>query len=103
MDAAQLRELQALRKAQYKADPAALVRTLRASGRADQKTVTFALEPGRPGVPAGLYPATGGDGTAACSGDMLLEALASCAGVTLASVATAMSIELTRGTVVAGG
>jgi uncharacterized OsmC-like protein len=103
MDAVLLREMQAPLKSRYAADPAAAVRTLRASGHVDQKTITFALDTGRPGVPAGLHPATGGDGSAACSGDMLLEALVSCAGVTLASVATAMGIELTSATVCAEG
>jgi uncharacterized OsmC-like protein len=77
--------------------------TLRARGRVLQDRVACTLETGKPGVPAGLHPAAGGDGTAACSGDMLLEALVGCAGVTLAAVATAMGIELGDATVSAEG
>ena len=103
MNAERLRELQAPRKAQYKENPAAAVRTLRAKGRVSQQTITCTLETGKPGVGAGLHPATGGDGSAACSGDMLLEALVGCAGVTLAAVATSMGIELASATVSAEG
>jgi uncharacterized OsmC-like protein len=103
VNAERLRELQAPLKSRYKEDPAAATHTLHAKGRVSQETMTCALETGKPGVAAGLHPATGGDGSAACSGDMLLEALVSCAGVTLASVATAMGIELTSATVSATG
>jgi uncharacterized OsmC-like protein len=103
MDAEQLRELQAPLKSRYKTEPTAAVQTLRARGKVSQEHITCALETGKPGVPAGLHPATGGDGTAACSGDMLLEALVGCAGVTLASVATAMGITLASATVSAEG
>jgi uncharacterized OsmC-like protein len=99
----ELRERQAPLKARYKDDPKTALVTLSARGRVDQATVTCVLESGKPGAPAGLHPAAGGDGTAACSGELLLEALVSCAGVTLAAVATAMSIVLTRATVEATG
>jgi uncharacterized OsmC-like protein len=103
MNAAELREHQAPLKARYKEDPSSAVVTLRASGSVSQESVTCKLLTGKPGVPTGLHPAAGGDGTAACSGDMLLEALVGCAGVTLAAVATAMGIELARATVTAEG
>jgi uncharacterized OsmC-like protein len=103
MSATSLRELQAPLKARYKDDPSSAVLTLRARGRVIQDRVACALETGKRGVPAGLHPATGGDGTLACSGDMLLEALVGCAGVTLAAVATAMGIELRDATVSAEG
>jgi len=77
--------------------------TLKAEGRVSQESITCALESGRAGTPAGLHPATGGDGSAACSGDMLLEALVSCAGVTLAAVATSMGVRLAAATVAAEG
>jgi uncharacterized OsmC-like protein len=99
MNAEKLRERQAPLKARYREDPAAAVFTLRARGRVSQEGITCALETGSPGKPAGLHPATGGDGSAACSGDMLLEALVGCAGVTLAAVATSMGIALTEATV----
>jgi uncharacterized OsmC-like protein len=99
----QLRDLQAPLKARYKEAPASAVVTLRAEGRVDQGALTCALTTGKPGVAAGLHPATGGDGTAACSGDMLLEALVGCAGVTLAAVATAMGIHLASALVAAEG
>ena len=103
MHSGRLREIQAPLKARYKEAPSSAIVTLRASGRVSQEALTFTLETGRPGVPAGLHAATGGDGTAACSGDMLLEALVSCAGVTLAAVATSMGIEMTSATVSAEG
>jgi uncharacterized OsmC-like protein len=103
MDAEELRQLQAPLKARYKEDARTALVTLRAVGRVVQSTVTCALESGKPGVPVGLHPAAGGDGLAACSGDMLLEALVGCAGVTLAAVATAMGIELKTAIVSAEG
>src|SRR5450432_2008647 len=103
MDADELRRLQAPLKARYKETPSAAQLTLRARGRVVQESVTCVLETGKPGVPVGLHPAAGGDGSAACSGDMLLEALVGCAGVTLAAVATAMGIELSRAIVSAEG
>ncbi len=103
MNADQLRQLQAPLKARYKENPQAALVTLRSVGRVEQASLSCVLETGKPGVPAGPHPAVGGDGTAACSGDMLLEALVACTGVTLASVATAMDIELKRARVVAEG
>ena len=103
MDAEELRQAQAPLKARYKADPASARVTLRARGRVSQAAVSFTLESGKPGIAAGLHPAAGGDGLLACSGDMLLEALASCAGVTLAAVATAMGVELSDAVVSAEG
>jgi len=103
MDAERLRGLQAPLKAHYREDPASAVVTLRAKGWVSQGPITCQLETGKPGVAAGLHAASGGDGTAACSGDMLLESLVGCAGVTLAAVATAMGIELVSATVTAEG
>ena len=98
-----LRKLQAPLKARYKEDARTALFTLHARGRVVQESLTCVLESGKPGTPAGLHPATGGDGSAACSGDMLLEALVSCAGVTLAAVATGMGITLTAAFVEARG
>jgi uncharacterized OsmC-like protein len=103
MNADALRQLQAPLKAQYKEHPAQARVTLRARGRVEQATLSCRIEGARAGVPAGLHPAAGGDGSLACSGDMLLEALVGCAGVTLAAVATAMSIELEHAQVTAEG
>ncbi|MEI9936133.1 MAG: OsmC family protein [Pseudomonadota bacterium] len=103
MNTEELRQLQAPLKARYKEDPSAALVTLRAVGRVVQSTVTCAIESGKHGIPVGLHPAAGGDGLAACSGDMLLEALVGCAGVTLAAVATAMGIELKTALVSAEG
>jgi uncharacterized OsmC-like protein len=98
----ELRALQAPLKQQYKERPDTAVVTLRAEGRVgDQLTCRVAT--GKALVEAGLHPATGGDGLAACSGDMLLEALVACAGVTLAAVATALGIELRDAVVRAEG
>ena len=103
MNSDRLRELQAPLKARYQEDPGAALLTLHARGRVSQDAITCTLETGKPGVPAGLHPATGGDGSAACSGDMLLESLVACAGVTLAAVATSMGIALTSAVVKAEG
>jgi uncharacterized OsmC-like protein len=103
MDVAQLRELQAPLKTRYKDDPSAALVTLRAKGEIGQEGVACKVKTGRALVEAGLHPATGGSGLQACSGDMLLEALAACAGVTLSAVATALGIEVRRGTVEAEG
>ena len=103
MNAEELRERQAPVKARYKEDPSSAVMVLRAFGRVSQDSITCGLASGKPGTPAGLHSATGGDGSAACSGDMLLEALVSCAGVTLAAVATSMGIRLVEATVSAEG
>ncbi len=93
MNRQQLRDLQAPLKEQYRADPAAAAVTLTADGDLGEG-ITCSVQTGRALAAAGLHPATGGDGTALCSGDMLLEALAACAGVTLRSVATSMEIEV---------
>lgn len=99
MNVDQLRELQAPLKARYREEPGAALVTLRAKGEIGQEGLACRVETGRALVEAGLHPATGGSGLQACSGDMLLEALAACAGVTLSAVATALGIELRRGTV----
>ncbi len=99
MNAEQLRALQAPLKAKYKEAPDSAVVTLHARGRVGESRITCRIETGMAGLEAGLHPATGGDGTEACSGDMLLEALAACAGVTLKAVATAMGIALRSATV----
>jgi uncharacterized OsmC-like protein len=101
--ASELRELQAPLKERYRAAPEAALVTLRAQGRLGAEGLTCKVETGRALVEAGLHPATGGDGLSACSGDMLLQALVACAGVTLRAVATALDIELRGGTVGAEG
>ena len=93
MNAQELRALQAPIKERYKADPHAAVVTLKAEGRIGEG-IACRLDTGRALVEAGLHPASGGSGLQACSGDMLLEALVACAGVTLKTVATALGIEL---------
>ena len=103
MNSEELRALQAPLKARYREDPSAAVVTLKASGRLGEETVVCSVQTGRALVEAGLHPATGGDGLALCSGDMLLEALVACAGVTLKAVATALGIALRGGTVRAEG
>ena len=103
MDPAQLRALQAPLKAQYREQPASAVVTLHASGRLGIDAITCKVDTGKAIVEAGLHPATGGDGTALCSGDMLLEALVACAGVTLGAVATAMGVSIVGGRVQAEG
>jgi uncharacterized OsmC-like protein len=102
MKAEQLKALQAPLKDQYRADPGSALVTLRASGRA-LAGVSCKVETGRALVEAGLHPATGGDGSLACSGDMLLEALVACAGVTLRAVATAIGVEMSDATITAEG
>lgn len=99
MKADDLRALQAPLKQQYKDDPKRALVTLRASGTLGGTEVSCRVETGRALVEAGLHPATGGTGLQACSGDMLLEALAACAGVTLRAVATALDIPVRGGTV----
>jgi uncharacterized OsmC-like protein len=101
--ATELRELQAPLKERYRTSPEAALVTLRAHGQLGEDSLTCKVETGRALVEAGLHPATGGDGLSACSGDMLLEALVACAGVTLRAVATALDIELRGGTVSAEG
>ena len=103
MNADQLRELQAPLKTRYRESPAAALVTLSAEGRIDEAAVVCRVETGRALVEAGLHPATGGDGLAACSGDMLLQALVACAGVTLKAVATAIDLPLRGGAVRAEG
>jgi len=103
MDADELRALQTPLKERYRAEPAAALVTLRARGRLGEVGVSCRVETGRALVEAGLHPATGGDGRAACSGDLLLEALVACAGVTLKAVATALALPLAGGTVSAEG
>ncbi len=94
MEAEELRELQAPIKARYQEEPEAAVVTLAAEGTLGGEGLTCSVQTSKALVEAGLHPATGGDGSAACSGDMLLEALAACAGVTLNAVATAIGVEL---------
>jgi uncharacterized OsmC-like protein len=98
----ELRALQAPLKDQYRTDPGAALITLRAKGRATEG-IACKVETGRAMVEAGLHPATGGDGLFACSGDMLLEALVACAGVTLRAVATSIGVELRDAIVTAEG
>jgi uncharacterized OsmC-like protein len=102
MNADQLKAMQAPIKAKYKDNPAAAVVTLRAQGRIGEG-IACKVDTGKALVEAGLHPATGGSGTQACSGDMLLEALVACAGVTLKAVATALGIALRDATVSAEG
>jgi uncharacterized OsmC-like protein len=103
MNADELRALQAPLKASYRDNPSAAKVTLRAKAELGSENVSCKIETGKSFVEAGLHPATGGDGSLACSGDMLLEALAACAGVTLRAVATALGIALRGGTVRAEG
>ena len=102
MNAEELRALQKPLKEKYRSAPDAAVVTLRAQGRIGEG-LSCKVETGKALVAAGLHPASGGDGRSACSGDMLLEALVACAGVTLNSVATALGIELRDATVHAEG
>jgi uncharacterized OsmC-like protein len=103
MDANALRAMQAPYKDKYKNDPNAAVITLKAHGTLDESKIACKVETGRALAVAGLHPATGGSGAELCSGDMLLEALVACAGVTLKAVATALAIPLKSGTVRAEG
>ncbi len=102
MNTEELRTLQAPLKQQYKDQPEAAVVTLKAQSRIGDG-ITCTVETGKALVEAGLHPATGGDGLSACSGDMLLEALAACAGVTLGAVATSIGVELWDATISAEG
>jgi uncharacterized OsmC-like protein len=99
----ELRALQAPLKARYKDSPTAARITLAARGALGQESLSCSVATGRALVDAGLHPATGGTGALACSGDMLLQALVACAGVTLTAVATALGIHLRRGEVHAEG
>ena len=103
MDAAELRATQAPIKERYKSDPKTAMITLQAKGSIDSEGIACKLETGRAMAVAGLHPGTGGSGLELCSGDMLLEALVACAGVTLKSVATAIEVPLKSGHVVAEG
>jgi uncharacterized OsmC-like protein len=103
LDAAGLRALQKPLKDRYRTDPASARSRSRAVARLEGEGLTATVEGWAGDVVAGLHPATGGDGTDACSGDLLLQALAACAGVTLRSVATVMAIELRNASVVVEG
>jgi uncharacterized OsmC-like protein len=102
MDANQLKNLQAPLKEKYKVQPDTAMITLKAEGNLGEG-ISCKIETGKALVEAGLHPATGGDGMLACSGDMLLEALVACAGVTLSAVATAIGVDIKSGTVKAEG
>jgi uncharacterized OsmC-like protein len=102
MDTAELRRLQAPLKQHYRDDPDSATVTLRASGSLGEG-ISCSVQTGRALAEAGLHPASGGDGSLLCSGDMLLEALAACAGVTLRAVATSLGIEVRGGTVATEG
>ena len=102
MKADELRELQGPLKGRYREDPQSALLTLKAQGRIGEG-ITCSVETGGALVEAGLHPATGGQGLTACSGDMLLQALAACAGVTMSAVATAIGIEIRNGAVHAEG
>src|SRR5437667_4673123 len=103
MDATALRTMQAPLKDRYKGDPGSALVTLRAKGTIDDAHIACKVETGRALAVAGLHPATGGSGLELCSGDMLLEALVACAGVTLKAVATALEFKLGNATVEAEG
>ena len=103
MDATALRAMQAPLKERYKGDPQSAVITLKARGTLDDTAIACKVETGRALAVAGLHPATGGSGLELCSGDMLLEALVACAGVTLKAVATAIDVPLKSGIVSAEG
>jgi uncharacterized OsmC-like protein len=103
MDKDALKALQAPIKDRYRAEPEAAVITLKAQGAIDDQAIACKVETGRALAVAGLHPATGGSGLELCSGDMLLEALVACAGVTLKAVATALGISLAKGVVRAEG
>ena len=102
MDAVELKSLQAPLKQKYKDEPESAIITLKANGRIGEG-VTCSVDTGRAIAEAGLHPATGGDGTSLCSGDMLLEALVACAGVTLKAVATAIEVDLRDAAISAEG
>jgi len=102
MDREQLQAVQGPLKARYKEDPAAAFVTLHAEGRLGDEEISCSVQTGRALVEAGLHPATGGSGVLACSGDMLLQALVACAGVTLRAVAASLGLEV-AGTIRADG
>jgi len=103
MDADKLRAIQAPIKDRYRSDPQSATITLRARGSLDGQNIACKVETGRAVAVAGLHPATGGSGMELCSGDMLLEALVACAGVTLKAVATALEIPIRSGSISAEG
>lgn len=102
MNSEELRNLQAPIKEKYRDQPESATITLKAEGKVGEG-ISCKVDTGRAMVEAGLHPATGGDGMLACSGDLLLEALAACAGVTLRAVSTAIGVEIKEGTVLAEG
>lgn len=102
MNSVELKNLQAPLKEKYRMDPGSAIITLKAEGKLGEG-ISCKIETGRALVEAGLHPATGGTGLLACSGDLLLEALVACAGVTLSAVATAIGIEIKGGTIKAEG
>lgn len=102
MNSADLKNIQSPLKEKYRADPQSALITLRAKGKIGE-SISCKVETGRAMVEAGLHPATGGTGFLACSGDLLLEALVACAGVTVSAVATAIGIEISEGQVRAEG
>jgi uncharacterized OsmC-like protein len=103
MDSAELRAVQQPLKDAYRNSPGEALVTLRAHGQLDEQAIACSVDTGRQLAVAGLHPATGGDGSLLCSGDMLLQALVACAGVTLRAVATSLGIPLDGGTVTAEG
>jgi uncharacterized OsmC-like protein len=103
VDSAELRAVQQPLKDAYREDPKQAIVTLRARGRLEDQAIACSVETGQALAVAGLHPATGGDGSLACSGDMLLQALVACAGVTLRAVATSLGIDVAGGTVTAEG
>ena len=103
MDSTALRAVQQPLKDAYRDDPRAAIITLRAHGELGEQDISCSVATGRALAVAGLHPATGGDGSLACSGDMLLQALVACAGVTLRAVATSLGIDVSGGTVRAEG
>src|ERR1700704_3161534 len=102
MNSTELKNLQAPLKEKYRTDPGSAIITLKAEGKVGEG-ISCKVETGKAIVEAGLHPATGGTGMLACSGDMLLEALVACAGVTLSAVATAIGVNIKSGLVKAEG
>ena len=102
MNSEELRNIQTPLKEKYRSDPSAAMITLKAGGKVGEN-ISCKIETGRALIEAGLHPATGGSGTLACSGDLLLEALVACAGVTLSAVATSIGVEVRSGTINAEG
>jgi uncharacterized OsmC-like protein len=103
MDSAELRAVQQPLKDAYRIRPDQAVITLRAEGQLDDQAISCSVATGQALTVAGLHPATGGDGSLACSGDMLLQALVACAGVTLRAVATSLQLPAVGGTITAEG